>query len=546
MKRMIAVITLIAVILSYCMVSVYADPPGNGNNTLPPGLQKEGKIPPGIAKKIFNDVDEKPWAQKAIEMLKSKGLVKGYLDGSFKPSGSVTRLETVIMALRIMGWEDEAMNIDRLPSEYRGHKVDEWAYGYINIAYEKGILDDVDMMYFVPGEPAKRHEVAKYIIRALGYEDEAQEYMDIELPFVDAPAVPSGSIGYVYLVNEMELMIGYTIGNNKMKFNPMGTLTRAEMAVLFQRLDEKVDSGVDENEVRGEVVKLYADSIEVSIDEEIENFSVSQDVIVYDHDNAISYTDIAVSSYVVMELEDETVVYIEVTDEDKEEDKIISVYKGTVIDVQYDGQKQITIEDKLLKLIFVVIDDVKVYLNDVETNFNVLMIGDSVKVVVDDKNRAREISIDREDEEETELINGIITDLDLIGIQHITVSEHVYGGFRYELGEVVDITIDGEEAQLEDLVIGMEAEATLTDTLVTLIDAGNTQLELEGTIISIADNIITIEMDDETVLAFWITEDVIIQINGNTGYGIGDLSPGNTAYFEVINNTIVEVDVKTQ
>ena len=43
----------------------------------------------------------------------------------------------------------------------------QWAYGYINVAYEKGILDNVDMMYFEPSQPALRHEVAKYVIRAL-------------------------------------------------------------------------------------------------------------------------------------------------------------------------------------------------------------------------------------------------------------------------------------------------------------------------------------------------------------------------------------------
>ena len=46
--------------------------------------------------------------------------------------------------------------------------------------------------------------------------------------------------------------MGLMIGNNN-RFNPLGTLTRAEMAVLFQRLDEKVDSEIDEDEVRGKL-----------------------------------------------------------------------------------------------------------------------------------------------------------------------------------------------------------------------------------------------------------------------------------------------------
>ena len=119
--------------------------------------------------------------------------------------------------------------------------------GYVAVAYEKGILDDVDMMYFKPNDPAKRYEVAKYVIRALGYEREAQRSMDERLPFVDAELVPQGAVGYVYLVNDMKLMQG----DNNRAFNPMGTLTRVEMAVLFHRLDQKVDSDIDENEYRG-------------------------------------------------------------------------------------------------------------------------------------------------------------------------------------------------------------------------------------------------------------------------------------------------------
>ena len=37
------------------------------------------------------------------------------------------------------------------------------------------------------------------------------------------------------------------------------------MAVLFQRLDEKVDSEIDEDEVRGEVVRLYDDRIRITV-----------------------------------------------------------------------------------------------------------------------------------------------------------------------------------------------------------------------------------------------------------------------------------------
>ncbi len=541
MKRFIAALTLLTIVFSFCMIPVYADPSwAEDGKGLPPGLQKQNKIPPGIAKKAFDDLtDNFWWAQKSIEKLKSKGYIKGYGDSSFRPAESFTQLETIIMALRIMGWEDEALNINMLPGKYRGKKVGEWAYGYVSVAYEKGILDDVDLMYFSPDEPAKRHEVAKYIIRAIGYEKEAQEHMSSELPFVDASAVPLGSVGYVYLVYEMELMVG---DSNK-AFNPMGTLTRAEMAVLFQRLDKKVDSQIEEKEVRGDVTRLYADYIEVRVKGKIQAFEVSESVIVYDRESKrIPYADIETGSFVLMLLEDEVVVYIEVIDKDEEEKKIISAYSGVVVGINY-AAKQVTIRDGMLTLIFVVKDNAKVYLDDEKSDFDALRPGDFVRVLVDDKNRATEIRIQqREDDDEKEEIYGIITGIDLVGVYHITVSEDVYGGVEYRLSVNADVTIDGEEASLTDLVMGMEVKITLTDDIVTLINAANTSFVVDGEIASISDTYVVIELENEVRVVFWIMEDAVVRIDGKIR-SVDHLNPGDTGEFVVKNNTVTVIRV---
>lgn len=198
MKRVLAVLMVLSILLSFVM-PVSASPLWlKGEKAMPPGLQKLNKVPYGLAKKVFEDADLFSWAQRSIEKLGMKGLIKGRLNGLYDPRGTVTKLEAVIMALRVMGWENETLNIKELPAKYRGGSVGKWAYGYINVAYKRGILDDVDMMYFDPNAPALRHEVAKYVVRALGYEDEAQDRMNKKLPFDDAALVPSGSIGYVY------------------------------------------------------------------------------------------------------------------------------------------------------------------------------------------------------------------------------------------------------------------------------------------------------------------------------------------------------------
>ncbi|EOD01901.1 S-layer homology domain-containing protein [Caldisalinibacter kiritimatiensis] len=337
MKKFISTMIIFTLVLSLSTTAVFADNWKNESGKLPPGLAKKGFLPPGIAKKVFDDIDGFSWAEKAIARMAIKGMIQGRGNNRFAPAAPVNKLETVIMALRVMGWEEEAKEIDRLPEKYDGKKVHDWAVGYVALAYEKGILDEVDMMYFDPYEPAKRHEVAKYVIRALGYEEEAQDHMDEELPFVDALAVPQGSVGYVYLMNELGLMQG----DDQNRFNPMGTLKRAEMAVLFSRLDKKVDSDVDYNEVIGKVYRIHKETIVLKVDGELRFFELDDKVKVYKDNKLIRYKDIEIGSNVIIELKDDKVVYIEVIEETNQ-DKIITKYSGVVKEINA-NKSQITI-----------------------------------------------------------------------------------------------------------------------------------------------------------------------------------------------------------
>ena len=181
----------------------------------------------------LRDLDIVPWAKNAMEKMSVKGLIKGYGDNTFKPNASVSQLEAVVMALRVLGWEEDARSskyASKLVSKYKGGRLDPWAYGYVNVAYEKGILDEVDIMYFNPNSAAKRWEVAKYFVRALGKEDIAEDHMRDKLDFKDYSAIPVGAVGYIYVMNDLGLMVGNANGT----FNPNGAVSRAEMAVLLE------------------------------------------------------------------------------------------------------------------------------------------------------------------------------------------------------------------------------------------------------------------------------------------------------------------------
>jgi len=467
LKKIISTAMAIALILTISQGSVWA---AKNNKSKKNTIKKNTKISYIASKKSFDDIWAYPWAERAIEKLRLKGLVKGTSETKFAPQNNVTKLESVIMALRVMGWEDEATSKKLLPSRYKGKKIQDWAMGYVSVAFAKGILDEVDMLYFDPDAPAARHEVAKYVIRALGYADEAEDNMNQKLPFIDAAAVPQGSVGYVYLINKMGLMIG----DNGI-FNPMGTLTRAEMAVLFSRLDDKVDNDLDESEYKGTIESISSSKIKINVDEEILTFFINQDdVKVYKNDKKVSFSTLKENDLVLIQLYEDEVVYIEILDKYKEkDDKIISKYTGDVTKIDT-SNNTITIRLDTMLITFEATKNVEVYFKNGEGNFEDIVKGDTVTVIVDTRNRAREIRVDRNLKEtaKTTEIEGKITAITKFHNGYklkISVNKVEY---TYDVSEDVVILFEenDEYAQdIKDLEIGQKGEFYIDHGIITKI-----------------------------------------------------------------------------
>ena len=159
------------------------------------------------------------------------------------------------------------------------------------------------------------------------------------------------------------------------------------------------------------------------------------------------------------------VVFIEVIDRSAEDNKIIYKYNGTVVEVNKD-KTELTLQNKQMKLIFKTTSNVEIWINGKKADFDDINAGDLAEVTVDKNNRAREIRVEREKEPEPkpepepERIRGIITSIDLVGVFHLTISDMVYGGTRYGLDQGAIVFIENEEAELEDLDIGMYGEFT--------------------------------------------------------------------------------------
>ena len=102
----------------------------------------------------FADMAGAGWAQGYIGYCANAALVKGYPDGTFKPSGKVTGYEVLAMILRAVGYDQKG--------EFTGA---DWALHVAEIAERQGILDNVKGVDL--NAPATREVVAELLFQSI-------------------------------------------------------------------------------------------------------------------------------------------------------------------------------------------------------------------------------------------------------------------------------------------------------------------------------------------------------------------------------------------
>ncbi|HHW01780.1 MAG TPA: S-layer homology domain-containing protein [Thermoanaerobacterales bacterium] len=326
--RLTAVLLVMLMALTMAVPSAFAKGPE--------GKNFKGSIQGKTQWKIgFTDVDETlDWARMAIDRMFAKGIFTGYPGDFFKPRNNLTRLEAIVISLRIMGWEDEVDKIRPVPASVKKLQVS-WAKGYyyMALAVQKGLVKPEELKDFNPNAPAKRYEVAKYVVRALGKEDEALEHMKEKLAFKDAGAIPKDAVGYVYVVTDLGLMQG----DDRGRFKPQDPITRAEMAVLVNRLDGTLEPE-GKNQLIGTVEDVDIDALIITIKNDFgeKTYDIKENAPVYIEGKYRDLEDLNEGARVELVLNGEgDVVFIQVL----EEKELITVSaEGFVTDVDEDDE----------------------------------------------------------------------------------------------------------------------------------------------------------------------------------------------------------------
>ena len=493
--------------------------PGKGN------AYGQTKIKKNEVKKYrFDDCADITWALNAIEKLAGKGIIGGIGNGKYAPKSNVTHVEALAMVMRLTGDDKEAEGMGKKVHPFYKGILPNWGYGYIFMAIEKGILLPEELKDFNPNQPAKRHEIAKYIIRAMGETEEALEHMDEKLDFKDSSAVPDKSVGYVYLVSELKIMIG----NEKNMFKPMEPVTRAEMAVLLDRAEGKFDLPDTDNR-KNSTVFVSADVDDNEITVKVKGVTVTYDVLedaqVYRDGSFETIEDLVKGDVLQLTLNNsKDVIFIEVVksaEEDDDEEEEIPVSFRTVSDSSLPKVLKDEIDDMKSKESYAAYEyDDYIYLvaamgrqrtggYDIDIE-KVYKIGDNgeyiIKAVVDTDEPSSGSNVTQAitypysvvkfksfdgieevifvDEDDDELDSAEIEDLDEITI----VEGKIYGlassskTIRIEKsnGSKVSYTVpsgaeiivnDDDDAEFSDLEVGMGVEIEIDDDKVTKVTA---------------------------------------------------------------------------
>lgn len=111
--------------------------------------------------------------EDAVNALIEVGLVNGYPeDNTYRPNVVVTRAQMSKMMVIALGEESKVTAAAKKKSAFTDLKENHWAYGYINVAKDLGIVVGQPDGSFAPDSTVTYAQATTMVIRALGYEDE--------------------------------------------------------------------------------------------------------------------------------------------------------------------------------------------------------------------------------------------------------------------------------------------------------------------------------------------------------------------------------------
>lgn len=104
------------------------------------------------------------WARQAIAQAVEAGIINGYTDGTFRPNAKISRTEMVLMAVRALKLNAEAVE----QTSFKDNSdIPQWAKASVEAAVKEGLVNGVGANKFAPNHTATRAESVTLLLKAI-------------------------------------------------------------------------------------------------------------------------------------------------------------------------------------------------------------------------------------------------------------------------------------------------------------------------------------------------------------------------------------------
>jgi hypothetical protein len=177
------------------------------------------------------------WAKEAVDNMGSRMVVSGVGDGCFAPALDIPRAEFAVV--RALGLEPEP---EAGESGFSDVKASDWYCGYVKTASSYGIITGYGNGHFGPDDKITREQAMAMTARAMKTTGLDANLTDSETSallagYADAAGISDYARAGIAACLKTEIVSGRGEG----LVAPRDNITRAEVAVIAQRLLQKSD-----------------------------------------------------------------------------------------------------------------------------------------------------------------------------------------------------------------------------------------------------------------------------------------------------------------
>lgn len=195
----------------------------------------------------LTDVKKTDWFYSAVQYVAQKDYMVGVTDDLFAPYRDLSRAMFVVILHRLDGEPTVAAN-----TTFADVPADAWCADAVSWAVQNGIVYGFSDEQFAPDAPVTRQQMCVMMNRFLDYRAKKDNVTfkttNQAMTFLDAASIGDFAKDAVKRCQMLGLMFGDEAGN----FNPQANATRAQVAVVIQRLDTLLANAVKAEESESE------------------------------------------------------------------------------------------------------------------------------------------------------------------------------------------------------------------------------------------------------------------------------------------------------